>query len=327
MVFSRRLFNVCGCLLISTLVLFAAAAPVLASPAHVADAEILLANLSVSKQNVYGSSPNYIKWNGRSSQARTVCGVFITNLLMHSYSWTASTFTQWMGTTSPYTETYYAAILAQNNFTRVSNIQQVQPGDIIAIRYLNSSVTGHTMMVASFARAESAQAPLVSGTTQYALTVIDSSSTHHGANDTRVTNPSTTYNGIGKGDIRVYVDASLRPVGYTWANEPGSQYYSMAQRPLAIGRIDLGHLGSAPGTITSGLVVEDDLASGKTDDDTLAAPQTDEASAAAADQLGGCSVSAHAGVSAPITPMALLLFLGFLGVLARRRRSSNIARR
>ena len=327
MLFSRPLFRVCASFIIS-LMLAAAAAPALANPVHVTEAETLLADLSVSKQNVYGSSPSYIKWNGRASQARTVCGAFITNLLMHSYSWTTNTLTQWLGTTSPYADTYHDAILAHNNFTPIINIQNVQPGDIIAIKYNDSSVTGHTMMVDSLAKAERAQSPLVAGTTQYALTVIDSSSGHHGAADTRVTAPSTTHNGIGKGDIRVYVNASLRPVGYSWSNEPGSQYYSMAQRSLAIGRIDLAHWGvkaSPPmsngiGTITGEIVIqEEDLTSGKTDDDTLAAPQMNADSLPDADQLGGCSIAAHAGLTLRSTYMGLLLFMGLLGLRWRRR--------
>ena len=34
-------------------------------------------------------------------------------MLLHSYNWTTGTFTQWMGTTSPYAANYHDAILAQ----------------------------------------------------------------------------------------------------------------------------------------------------------------------------------------------------------------------
>lgn len=230
-------------LLPASLLLITTATPALGAPAHVKDAETLLSDLTVSRQNVYGSNPSYIKWNGTASQARTVCGTFITNLLLHSYNLTTKTFTQWMGSTSPYPDTYHAAIVAQNHFTQIKNLQQVQPGDLIAIKYTDGNVTGHTMLVDGAPRPQSAMKPVVSGTTQYALTVIDSSSSNHGATDTRVKSPSTTGNGIGRGDIRIYVDASLKPVGYSWSNESGSPYYAMTQRPMAIGRIDLAYLG------------------------------------------------------------------------------------
>lgn len=230
-------------LLPASLLLIATPTSALSAPAHVKDAETLLSDLTVSRQNVYGSNPSYIKWNGTSSQARTVCGTFITNLLLHSYNLTNKIFKQWMGSTSPYPDAYHAAIVAQNHFTQIKNIKQVQPGDLIAVKYTDGNVTGHTMLVDGVPRPQSAMKPVVAGTTQYALTVIDSSSSNHGATDTRVKSPSTTGNGIGRGDIRIYVDASLKPLGYSWSNESGSPYYTMAQRPMAIGRFDLAYLG------------------------------------------------------------------------------------
>lgn len=351
----RALFNVCGSLVTASLLLVVSSSSALATPGpvHVANAERLLEDLTVSRQNVYASSPSFILWDGPRSQARTVCGTFVTNLLLHSYNWTTSTLTKWLGTTSPYAETYYSAIVAQNNFARINNIQQVQPGDIIAIKYLDTGTTGHAMMVDSSPRAHSAQSPIVAGTTQYAVTVIDSSSGYHGAADTRRTNTSSTGNGVGRGTIRVYVDSALKPVGYTWADEPGSQYYGMSQRPLAIGRLDLTNLGGAAQAIASGssrssggsgggdgsasppmassgggelVFLQEDLTSGKTDDETLAAQNLNDGSSPEAAEMGGCSLTAHrhAGTASPAALTALALIMGLYGL---RRRHSRMVRR
>lgn len=231
-----------GGLLKAALLSAATMSPALAWTAHSSDAESLVDDLSVSRDNVYGSDPSYIEWRGTRSSARTVCGTFITQLLSHTYGLTPSTFTQWMGSTSPDAETYHSAIMAENHFTRITNIEDVQPGDLIAIKHEGGSVSGHMMVVASSPRPESASSPVVPNTTQYSLSVIDSSSSHHGDSDTRVTHPSSSGNGIGRGRIRIYVNDSLRPVGYTWSTSAASDYYGVGSRPLAIGRIHRSYL-------------------------------------------------------------------------------------
>lgn len=336
----RALFS--GSLIVTSLLLAIGSSPAMATtgPAHVSSAESLLADLTASRKNEYASSPSYILWNGTSSQARTVCGTFITNLLIRSYNFTSSTFTNWLGTTSPYADTYYAAIVAQNNFTRIDNITQVQPGDIIAVKYLDAGTTGHAMLVDSVARAHSALSPIVAGTTQYAVTVIDSSSGSHGAADTRRTSPSTTGNGVGRGTIRVYVDAALKPVGYSWSDEAGSTYYAKSQRPLAIGRIALANFGVAAQAITgdSGapmaqtealISIQEDPTAGKTDDETRAAQgggaPSDQPTASEASELGGCSFSAHPQAATPWS-LALLWLTLCMTALGLRRRSPAKAR-
>jgi MYXO-CTERM domain-containing protein len=342
MAIHRDLFRVCGSLLSASLLVAATSSTVRADTTHVGDAETLLGNLTVSRQNVYGSSPSYITWAGTSSKARTVCGTFVTNLLKHSYGWTDSTFSSWFGTTSPYATDYHDAIVSGNGFTQITNITQVQPGDIIAVKYPpGSGVTGHAMMVDSVARAESSKSPSVSGTTQYAVTVIDSSSSHHGSSDTRVTNPSTTHNGVGKGDIRVYVDSSQQPVGYSWSNESGSPYFSMSARPMAIGRIDFGKHKSAvaaQGAGTAATSSADDGSTtqtveadsrGLTDDESQVAMAPDAPAMMAAGaaqeaagmaEAGGCSVSGRAPAKAPASALGVFGLFALAGLLGWRRR-------
>jgi hypothetical protein len=254
-----------------------------------------------------------------------------------------------VGTTSPYAEDYYAAITAQNRFTEINNITAVQPGDLIAVKYLNSSVTGHMMLVDSTARAESSSSPVIAGTTQYALTVIDSSSSYHGPNDTRVTDPSTTGNGIGRGEIRIYVDASLRPVGYSWSNTSGSTYYDLSQRPLIFGRLNLAAFGVTtppPGNVTTpppgnvtlpppGNVTTPPPGNTQPDPQTGAGstgtgteqpsqpanPQMNPDDTMSAEQMGGCSVpaSSPSGAGSQGILWLLLPLAAWLGLRSFRR--------
>jgi hypothetical protein len=324
----QRQLNLYRSFLTSTLLLAATAAPALATPVHVTDAESLLADLLVSKQNVYGTDPSYIVWSGNSSQARTECATFVTNLLLHAYNWTNNTFTQWMGSTSPYAQTYYAAIVAQNRFTEISSIAEMQPGDIIAIKYNNdSSSTGHAMLVDAVAQAENQMSPVIAGTTQYEVTIIDSTSTPHGGNDTRTNNGSTTGTGIGRGDIRVYVNATLQPVGYSWSNQSGSEYYDMAQRPLAIGRINLASFGVNPPPMNNGGNANGGGSSQTPpppvgdDTGTPMGQPTNPGTDTAVAQMGGCSFtgSEEAELASPGAVGLLLLFFSMVGILYSRR--------
>jgi MYXO-CTERM domain-containing protein len=244
---------------------------------------------------------------------------------MHSYGWTTGTFSQWMGHTNPDAANYHDAIVAQNQFTYIQDVSQVAPGDLIAVKYApGSSTSGHAMMVAAAARSQQSVAPIVSGTTQYLITVIDSARSGHGQSDTRVTHPSTTANGIGKGDLRVYVNSSMQPVGYTWSNQPGSRYLSMSDQHLAIGRLNVGQVGmlgtSPPPQAGSVTAVASDDSFGATDDETIATagiPASETGTTEA--PVAGCTVVARAQTGLPL-PIALLSLVLLLGI--RRRRTA-----
>jgi hypothetical protein len=129
---------------------------------------------------------------------------------------------------------YYNEIVTNDRFTQITTVSQIQQGDFVAIKYpVDATNTGHCMMVAAAPTLRSATAPLIVGTTQYELSIIDCASSGHGSTDTRYT---TSDDGIGKGICRVYVNSNGGIVGYTWSTFSNSVYYAKADRPLVVGR-------------------------------------------------------------------------------------------
>ena len=115
----------------------------------------------------------------------------------------------------------------------------MQQGDIIAIKYPTgtSTSTGHIMLIAAAPTLRTASAPLITGTTQYEVRVIDASSSGHGSLDTRYISSGNFNDGIGSGYFRLYINSSGGVAGYTWSTYSSSVYYSQSDRPLLVGRL------------------------------------------------------------------------------------------
>lgn len=212
-----------------------------ADPEHLFWAEDIATNVTPDK-NAYGSNPSYIHWLGingfEAYENRTQCSSFITQVLMQSYGWTSSYFLNWMASTSPTAAKYYDAIKQQNGFTIVGNINSIQPGDIIAIKYPSgSTVTGHTMMANGPATLRSSTSPFITGTVQYEIQVIDSSQSGHGPTDTRLMEDGTYSPGAGIGIFRLYTSSTGVIKGYTWSTYNNSQYYDLKTRPIIVGQL------------------------------------------------------------------------------------------
>ncbi|MBI4469270.1 MAG: HYR domain-containing protein [Acidobacteria bacterium] len=173
--------------------------------------------------NTYGGPPEIHSpgWDySPNTMVRVVCSTLITELLQHAYMFSIGT--------SPKAKDYHDVIKAENRFTLIDNVNDILPGDIIAIKYPDGSdddsgdseritgVTGHVMLVAEWPTFYSTTACPESpepGTEQYTVKVIDSSSSYHGDFDTRRSNPG----GLGLGVFRLYVRGSGEIVGYTWS--------------------------------------------------------------------------------------------------------------
>jgi hypothetical protein len=209
------------------------------STAHLAEANTLV-NILDKNNNKYdddGISNSFINWDG--SEAWTNCATFITLLLKHTYGWTDADFVNWWQSSSPTAARYHDQIAAQNRFAQVLYRSQILPGDLIAIEYpAGSAVTGHVMLVAGPPTLRSPGTnPIIAGTLQYEVPVIDSSSSYHGPTDTRHPNNGGVPGGIGRGVFRLYVDAGDQIVGYTWSTYSNSTYYNQSQRHLVVGRL------------------------------------------------------------------------------------------
>jgi len=240
--------------LVMSVATFAAVCPQTAEASlieHLDLAEMLIATV-LPATNSYGD-PTQITWEGQNglnhSTNRSKCATLVTQLFEKAYN---PDYVAWFGCTSPHAASYHDAIEVEDGFTLIKSIHDVKPGDIIAIQYIDAGCTnltcgtfstctstGHVAMVADFPRARTASAPLVSGTTQYSIEIIDTSTSYHGTADTRYQSDVGGANdqGVGQGTMRLYVnpkDSSI--VGHSWSTSTGSTYYSNAKRDVVIGR-------------------------------------------------------------------------------------------
>jgi hypothetical protein len=239
-----------GSLVVGSLLIGASAQ---AAPEHLELAAELAATIKPST-NYYGG-PTVLSWAGENglsySKVVAKCSTFVTELLKKAYD---VDIKEWFGAASPHAACYHDTIEVEDGFTLIESIKDVKPGDIIAIadldagcdisscgNYSGCGSTGHVMLVAAAPVKRNSSKPLVSGTLQYTLEIIDVTSSPHGDSDSRTdANPNhSDDSGVGTGTIRLYVDADdadLPIVGHTWTTSTGSTYRSQAKRSLVIGR-------------------------------------------------------------------------------------------
>ena len=193
------------------------------------------------EKNLYGTPAKLVIQgaNGSVTENRTECASFVTQLFRVSYGLNDAFFKSWSGSTSPTSAKYFDAIQAGNKFSRITKINSVQPGDLIAVKYLSGNSagdSGHMMVVLAAPEPMTAVKPLVTGTEQYQVLVMDSTKSPHGTGDSRV---GASEQGLGKGYIRLYVNAAGEMVGYAWSRSVGSTFYGPNQRPFIVGRMNL----------------------------------------------------------------------------------------
>ena len=213
-------------------------------PAHLLQAQQLVTNLNGAVENVYGDGKRHIDWDAGHGAARTVCSSFITLLLQHTYGMQASDFQTWMDSTNPEADAYHDAIVARSGFKRILHINALRPGDILAIKYTDHHLsstgvedTGHVMLVDEAPVMIQNARPIIPGTQQYTVTVIDSSASGHGPTDTRANSDGRLTGGIGRGVIRLYANEDNRIVGYTWSDTDKSPYFCAPDRDIVAGRL------------------------------------------------------------------------------------------
>jgi hypothetical protein len=138
----------------------------------------------------------------------------------------------------PLARDYYHSIVHGWGFENVGlNVASLRPGDVIAVLFPpGGGDTGHVMIVDAMPVQRQASPPLVDGTAQWAVTIIDSSG-GHGPPDSRSHGkgaPDQT--GVGRGVVRLYTDADGQIVGYAWSLAKASRFRDRADVPVAVGR-------------------------------------------------------------------------------------------
>jgi hypothetical protein len=213
------------------------------SPKHLDEANKMLQSLRPD-QTSYCHKDTKVIWPSDSgkapSECHTDCSGFMDALIRHTYpKFDADAFKKWFGKARPLADSYYDTIVAKKGFAQISKIGDVQPGDIIAVKYPpGSDNTGHVMLVSGMPRQHAGSAPLVAGTIQWEVPIIDSSMSGHGKADTRRKADGTSRTGLGAGVLRLYSKMGT-VVGYSWSVLAASEYHDGKTRPLVIGRLDL----------------------------------------------------------------------------------------
>ncbi|HZF10933.1 MAG TPA: hypothetical protein VFE33_19260 [Thermoanaerobaculia bacterium] len=216
--------------------------PGTAEPDHLVWARQLVAGVT-PETNLYASRPTIVTWAGANGAAetrnRSVCSALAAHLLMQAYGYRAADFASWLGGRFPRAAGFHDAIAAGHGFVPVSRIADVRPGDVLAIKYPpGSHPTGHVLIAASRPVERHATAPIVPGTVQYELSVIDSSHTGHGPTDTRHYAKGKFHSGVGEGLFRFYAAADGSLAGYSWSVTKASEVYTPSERHLVIGRLN-----------------------------------------------------------------------------------------
>jgi hypothetical protein len=212
------------------------------APGHLEWARRLVAGVT-PETNLYASRPTVVTWSGvngaTETRNRSVCSALVAHLMMQSYGYRAADFASWLDGRFPRAAGFHDAIAAGHGFDRVSRIADIRPGDVLAIKYPpGSHPTGHVLLAASRPEARHATEPVVAGTEQYEIEVIDSSHTGHGPTDTRHYAKGKFHSGVGEGLFRLYARPDGTLAGYSWSVTKASEMYRPEERDLVIGRLN-----------------------------------------------------------------------------------------
>lgn len=135
----------------------------------------------------------------------------------------------------PAAEDFVYSIEQEKGFTRIRRIEDMKPGDLLAHAMLNkedqrqTGTTGHVFLINSIPKLIAPGRPVVDGTRQFAVSVIDSNEEHVGADDTRLAGPNKI-SGLGKGTIRLYADSAGELVGWARTFPNTNRFFSYDPR-------------------------------------------------------------------------------------------------
>jgi hypothetical protein len=143
-------------------------------------------------------------------QAQTSAASFFTLLCKLTYGLSDVNLQSWLGTPTGagFTAAQIASSIIRSNgsLVRIGSVVDILPGDILTVVYASAGAardnsTGHVMIVVNATRRPVDTAPIVAGTAQYDVWVVDSVGTPHGSADLRTA-------GIGAARVRLYANTT-----------------------------------------------------------------------------------------------------------------------
>jgi hypothetical protein len=212
-----------------------------AAPKHLEVAQQLVSHLDLASTDYAHGAPQVSFVAPFESHAD--CSGFADALLEYSYGLDKQAFRKFFGSGRPTAARYYDAIENQAGFKLVPHVQDIRPGDFLAVKYLTrKDNTGHVMVAAGRpAQMERPKDPGRTGSEQWRVTVIDSSESGHGPTDTRHKKGANgkDHDGVGEGQLRIYTDDGGNVTGFSWSTISSSKFKSPQEEPLVIGRLQL----------------------------------------------------------------------------------------
>jgi hypothetical protein len=218
-------------------------------PVHLRDAEQLLEKMdssNTSYKHWLKDDPlppwmaGQVIWESPGFACHTDCSGLVNNLFMHGYGYTPEAFQRWFGRKWPKADRYFDAFQSSKGFLLLLHVGDLQPGDLIALKYLKKTDnTGHLMIVEEAPKRFEGGPPFVAGTDQWLVTVIDSSNGPHGGTDSRSKRGlgGKDLDGLGRGVFRLYSDKSGNVAGYSWSARENSRFVGPDLAPVAFGRL------------------------------------------------------------------------------------------
>ena len=212
------------------------------TPKHLELAVDFVHNLS-SADTEYRHKNTFVHWKGvngaEKNEARTDCSGFLDALLGQTYGLTRDDFQKWSGKARPLARTYYDLIHEGKGFANIQAVQDIRPGDIIAVKFPpGEDDTGHAMLISGVPHKRAESAPIEDGTVQWEVKVIDASKTGHGITDTRHKPDGSFSCGVGEGILRLYTGKDGHIVGYAWSVQAKSAFHGQKSKQLVVGRFD-----------------------------------------------------------------------------------------
>lgn len=218
-------------------------------PKHLLLARAIAQEIKPDK-NLYSHKDMFIKWKDGADteyENRTDCSGFLNLLLEKAYGYSREDLQRWTGRVRPLAKTWHQTVAEAKGFQRIETVQALQPGDVLAIKYeAGAKNTGHVMLVAGAIAEREARKPLVAGTRQWEVPVLDSSSSPHGPQDSRRIDATKHATGVGTGVLRIYTDDKGAFAGYAWSSFMNSEFRAIKERPLAAGRLLAGYKPAGP---------------------------------------------------------------------------------
>ena len=133
-------------------------------------------------------------------------------------------------------EDFVLSIENEAGFKRIGLIDEIRPGDLLAHSMLNAADqrntgrTGHVLLINSQPKLIAPRKPVLVGTRQFEVSIIDSSDEYSGDDDSRLADPEHKLTGLGQATIRLYVDEKGQLVGWARTFAKSHRFFSYSPR-------------------------------------------------------------------------------------------------